>query len=80
MNSKLTLRLDDHLIQVAKNYSAKTGKSISRIVADMFAIIALEQQQQEDTIPSRVQALKGLLKHADISDHDYQRHLEEKHL
>ncbi|WP_407637481.1 DUF6364 family protein [Desulfocapsa sulfexigens] len=26
MNIKLTLRLDDHLIESAKEYSAKTGK------------------------------------------------------
>ncbi len=78
MNSKLTLRLDDHLIQVAKNYSAKTGKSISRIVADMFAVI--EMEQYEEDIPPSVQALKGVLKHADVSEHDYHRHLEEKHL
>jgi len=39
MNSKLTLRLDEDLIQSAKSYSAKTGKSVSKIVADYFALI-----------------------------------------
>ncbi|HDK16768.1 MAG TPA: antitoxin, partial [Nitrospirae bacterium] len=29
MNTKLTLRLDDNLIESAKKYSAKTGKSVS---------------------------------------------------
>ncbi len=39
MNSTLTLRLDEDLIQSAKSYSAKTGKSVSKIVADYFALI-----------------------------------------
>ena len=34
MNTKLTLRLDDHLIKSAKEYSAQTGKSVSKIVSD----------------------------------------------
>ena len=39
MGTKLTLRMDDNLIASAKEYSARTGKSVSRIVADFFEII-----------------------------------------
>ena len=31
--------MDDNLIKSAKEYSVKTGKSVSRIVADLFEII-----------------------------------------
>lgn len=42
MITKLTLRIDDDLIASAKEYSAQTGKSVSRIVADLFEIIKFE--------------------------------------
>jgi uncharacterized protein DUF6364 len=44
MNTKLTLRMDENLIKSAKAYSAKTGKSASRIVADLFEIIQNEEK------------------------------------
>ncbi|MBE0418315.1 MAG: hypothetical protein IBX63_11175 [Coriobacteriia bacterium] len=40
MGTKLTLRLDEDLIRRAKRHSARSGKSVSRLVADYFALIA----------------------------------------
>jgi len=34
VNTKLTLRLDDELIRSAKRYAGRSGKSVSRLVAD----------------------------------------------
>ncbi len=42
MNTKLTLRMDNDLIESAKEHSAKTGKSVSRFVSDLFEIIKNE--------------------------------------
>ena len=39
MQSKLTLRMDDNLIESAKAWSAQSGTSISRIVADLFTLM-----------------------------------------
>jgi Family of unknown function (DUF6364) len=36
MHTKLTLRLDQHLIETAKAYAQHTGKSVSQLVADYF--------------------------------------------
>ncbi len=36
MQTKLTLRMDEELIRKAKRFSRKTGRSLSRIVADFF--------------------------------------------
>ena len=38
MQTKLTLRLDEELIGVAKAFARSSGKSVSRIVADYFAL------------------------------------------
>ena len=54
MNTKLTLRLEDHLIESAKEYSARTGKSVSRIVSDFFEIIRNEKIKQGSSVTPTV--------------------------
>ena len=80
MNTKLTLRLEDHLIKSAKEYSAQTGKSVSKIVSDFFAVIQNEKFKKNSPITPTVQSLKGILKDTGCSENDYKRHLEEKYL
>jgi len=80
MNTKLTLRLDDRLIESAKEYSAKTGKSVSKIVSDFFVIIKNEKLNKSSSITPTVQSLKGILKDSKVTENDYKNHLEEKYL
>lgn len=80
MNTKLTLRLDDHLIASAKEYSAITGKSVSKIVSDFFVIIRNEKLKKSSSITPTVQSLKGVLKNSNLSRSDYKNYLEEKYL
>jgi len=79
MNTKLTLRLEDHLIESAKEYSAKTGKSVSKIVSDFFVIIKNEKLKKTYQITPTVQSLKGILKDSSFSEDDYKKYLEEKY-
>lgn len=80
MNTKLTLRLDDHLIKSAKEYSAQTGKSVSKIVSDFFTIIKNEKLTKNYSNTPTVQSLKGILSDAKFSDEDYKNYLDEKYL
>lgn len=80
MNTKLTLRLDDKLIATAKEYSAKTGKSVSKIVADLFTIIKNEEMGKKDELTPTVKSLKGVLKDKDLNEDDYKKYLEKKFL
>ena len=80
MHAKLTLRLEDRLIRRAKSFARKTGKSVSRIVADYFT--ALEQPPARDKqmpLPPLVRSLKGALRSARIDEEHYRRYLEHKH-
>ena len=79
MNTKLTLRLDDQLIESAKKHSAKTGKSVSKIVSDLFVIIKNESLKENGSITPTVQSLKGVLKDSEFAENDYKNYLEEKH-
>lgn len=80
MITKLTLRMDDNLIETAKEYSAKTGKSVSRIVADLFEIIKNDKINREDSLTPTVRSLKGVLKGKQLDEKDYKKYLEEKYL
>jgi len=80
MNTKLTLRMEQELIATAKAYSAKTGKSVSRIVADLFEFIKNEKFNKEFQLTPVVKSLKGILKKDTVSDEDYRNYLEEKHI
>ena len=80
MNSKLTLRLDEDLIQNAKSYSAKTGKSVSKIVADYFALIDKKLSGRQREISPLTRSLRGSLKKRKVSEEDYKQYLEKKYL
>lgn len=79
MLTKLTLRMDDNLIESAKEYSSQTGKSVSRIVADLFEIIKNEKIKREDPLTPTVRSLRGILKGKQLDEKDYKKYLEEKY-
>ena len=79
MQTKLTLRLEEELIEQAKVYAARAGKSVSQIVADYFKVITDPGNQAPKSAPV-TKSLRGLLKGADLDEKDYKKHLEEKHL
>lgn len=79
MNTKLTLRLDGELIRAAKEHSAKSGRSVSKLVADFFALIDAQDPPLPTEITPRVRSLIGALKGSIVDEDDYRRHLERKH-
>lgn len=81
MKTKLTLRLDEELIEVAKEEAATRGVSISQMVANFFQ--GLRPQKKTAKPPALgplTSALVGLLKGSKVNEQEYRRHLEKKHL
>ncbi len=80
MQTKLTLRLEDQLIEQAKSYAAKAGKSVSQLVAEYFKLLTAEEKTKP-TPPSTpiTQTLRGLLRESKLDEKDYKKYLEEKH-
>jgi len=72
--------MDDRLAESAKKYSAKTGKSVSQLVADLFEIITNENLKRDFPLTPTVRALKGSLKGKKVSEKDYKKYLKEKYL
>lgn len=79
MQTKLTLRLDDRLVARAKAHARRTGRSVSRIVADYFSMLNDESADQI-SFPPLVAKLKGSLSGSGLDEEDYHDHLAEKYL
>lgn len=77
MNTKLTLRMDDALIERAKLHSDRSGKSLSRLVSDFFS--AIDAPSAPNDITPRVRSLVGAFSNVPLDEADYRRHVEEKH-
>lgn len=76
MRSKLTLRLDEELIEFGKRWAKQRGKSLSGIVADYLT--ALEKVPHDDKdLPPVTRGLLGVAR--DVDEADYHRYLERKH-
>lgn len=80
MQTKLTLRLEDQLIEQAKSYAAQAGKSVSQIVADYFKLITTQNIKTNTPSTPITQSLRGLLRESKLDEKDYKNYLEGKHL
>ena len=80
MQTKLTLRLEKRLIDLAKGYAANNGKSLSKMVSDYFMLLReFQNRSNEETAPI-TKSLKGSLGKTTINERDYWEHLENKYL
>jgi hypothetical protein len=89
MATKLTLRVDEELIQHAKTYAKKRGTSLSQLVSDFFAVLPGEEIDSPtlltkgrlplSTLPPITASLWGSLKDKGVQEEEYYAYLEEKH-
>jgi|WetSurMetagenome_2_1015567.scaffolds.fasta_scaffold1037709_2 hypothetical protein len=80
MQTKLTLRLEEELIRKAKRFSKKSGKPVSRLVAEYFITLDAPSPEEVPPITPKVAALRGILKGTEVREENYRRHLEERYL
>ncbi len=80
MATKLTLRMDEGLIKQAKAYAKHSGKSVSKLVADFFALLNPEPEEDSDRISPKVKSLRGIMRDTRVSPEDYKKYLEKKYL
>lgn len=62
MTTKLTLTLDDKVIQRAKRYAKKKGRSVSELVESYFKSITELDKDQPDELTPSVKSLMGSFK------------------
>ncbi len=76
MNTKLTLRMDESLIEQVKTEAKKRGVSLSKLVSDYFELF-IQDTKTKTPVTSQ---LDGLLKNSDADEEEYRQHLEKKYL
>jgi hypothetical protein len=72
VQTKLTLTLDQDIIEQAKRYASAHGKSLSELVSNYFKFLVErkpETEQKQAITSERVKRLKGIIKLA--PDFDY---------
>ena len=80
MQTKLTLRLEDELIEKAKILARRRGKSVSKLVSEYFNYITSKELKSESDLPPVVKSLYGSLANTDVKESDYKKYLEGKYL
>ena len=90
MKTKLTLRLDDAIIERAKAYAAARGTSVSGLVEDYFRLVAepaggdgagapTEADDWRAALPPVTRSLVGIAEGIDVTEDDHKSYLEEKY-
>ena len=80
MNTKLTLSLKKNVIEAAKLYAKKTGRSLSELVESYFKNLT-EKSEMADDINPKIKKLIGIVKLPDDFDEEKakEEHYREKY-
>lgn len=80
MNKKLTLSLDEDIIEKAKIYASQTGRSLSSLVEDFFE--NLTEKSSSTQISAKIKRISGKIEVPTDFDweEELRKGLEEKHL
>ena len=73
MNSKLTLTIERTVVERAKKYAKKKGRSLSNIIENYLKTITVEEEKAEKDITPLVKSLQGSFKAP--KDFDYKKAL-----
>lgn len=82
MQTKLTLRLEEQLIENAKLVAKQSGKSLSQMVADYFVQLHQKPQNNNQPLPPTTASLLGCLPATpsqELDKEDYRDYLESKY-
>ena len=67
METKLTLKLDQNVINSAKKYAANNHKSLSKLVEDFFRNL-IQENNPSGKYPPLIEKLSGVISEKDLDD------------
>ncbi|MDR6967191.1 transcriptional regulator CtsR [Flavobacterium arsenatis] len=76
MNTKLTLTIEQELIQKAKEYAKQKNRSLSDIIENYLKLITKEEKKESVSLSPVVKSLKGSFKMP--ADFDYKKELRDR--
>jgi hypothetical protein len=79
MGTKLTIKLEKHIIERAKIYAKERNTSLSKLVTNYFHKIIMERNKEEEITPL-IKSLSGIVPHISEKDEKdaYANYLNEK--
>jgi hypothetical protein len=77
--TKLTLSVDEDVVQRAKRYAARRKTSVSRLVERYLELISRPPRLDAESMPPILARLRGVLKGGGRDEGDYRRYLEKKY-
>jgi hypothetical protein len=81
MDTKLTLKLDESVIEKAKIYAKNQQTSLSRLIENYLFALTKEQQVEDEKITPLVKSLSGIVDLAEdgMSSSNYAEYLTKKY-
>lgn len=76
MNTKLTLTIEQAIIEKAKRYANSKGRSLSDIIENYLKVITKEDEDEMQELTPIVKSLKGSFKAPE--DFDYKKELSKR--
>lgn len=76
MNTKLTLTIDQSIIERAKKYARKKERSLSDLIENYLKALTTEEISKQDELSPTVKSLKGSFKMP--KDFDYKKELSDR--
>lgn len=62
MDAKLTLTIEQRLVNQAKKYAKNKGRSLSDLVENYFKVLTTEKESEDIELSTTVKSLKGAFK------------------
>lgn len=69
MNTKLTLTIEEGIIQKAKRYAKENGRSLSGLIENYLKTLTVETMEEEIEITPIVKSLRGSFKAPESMDY-----------
>ncbi len=81
MDHKLTLKLDNQVIEMAKTYARKKNTSLSKLIEAYLQFLTSGNKPDSEEISPLVKSLSGILDASKLSDNEsaYKKHLTKKY-
>ena len=76
MNTKLTLTIEQKIIEKAKEYAKEKNRSLSDLIENYLKILTDKEPEQENNLSPAVESLKGSFKPP--KNFDYKKQLQER--
>jgi len=81
MDNKLTIKLDQNVIEQAKTYAQQRNTSLSRLIESYLRYLTKGMPSGEDDITPLVKSLSGIVKDSnwEEAEKSYKEHLKKKY-